>query len=190
MKLEVNIDGIKYVPEKSKSDGWIKYDDGDCPVHRKTVIQRMYAAGDLSCEIEAGSFAWGGYFKDTHYKIIKEYVEPETKLKLIDWSLEGMVGCITNYGKLIKIVSKNAFIVSDFDRYSPLPNLRLKEPKEYEGWVSAFNFKDKEAVLEKLHTQCEMECRYRSLGGDYELIAFRVLGLAEGYTDDPAKAGV
>ena len=81
---------------------------------------------------------------------------------------------------------KNKEIVSYF-----LSDVRLLTPKEHEGWQSALNFKDVDAVIKKLRTQCVVEVKTApsiSFGGNVQsIIAFRVTGLQAGYTDDLTK---
>ena len=116
----------------------------------------------------------------------------EQKPKLINWAMAGMGGCMTSNGRLTRIY--NAIFNSiheGWDCRGDLKILRLVTPKEHEGWQSALNFKDVDAVIKKLRTQCVVEVKTApsiSFGGNVQsIIAFRVTGLQAGYTDDLTK---
>jgi len=193
---EVWIDGVKYVPELKikpiESEGWIPHTGDECPVHPETEGIVRFRTGNETESGQFGTLCWKPrmeFCDIVGYKITKPYVKPKPTLMLIDWSLQGMEGCMTNEGKLFQsetsdryaVVSSNRVVIQNSD-------LRLVTPKDREGWQSALNFEDIDAVIKKLQTQCVLQTKSSFLDGIVSV--FRVTGLAEGYTDDPAKAGV
>jgi len=196
IKSEQLLQGMADISQEIESEGWIPHTGNECPVHPKTEILIKICGVRMGVNpATAGGYHWDNFGDDSisHYKITKAYGETKLKLKLIDWGMEGMEGCMTNEGKLFQsetsdryaVVSSNRVVIQNSD-------LRLVAPKHHEGWQSALNFKDVNAVIEKLRTQCVVEVRIaiQSKYAISEVIAFRVTGLAEGYTDDPSKPGV
>ena len=109
--------------------------------------------------------------------------------------MEGMSGCITNYGQLIDAGKYGKYLAIALSNskevmYSHHYGLRLAAPKDQKVWVSALSFRDIDAVVLRLKTQCVIDEVVRYTGDYREVLAYRITGLAEGYTDDPAKAGV
>jgi hypothetical protein len=56
-------------------DGWIRHTGDTCPVHRNTVVSLRNKASSFCHTIAGNYFSWRSV---THYKIIKEYIEPTT----------------------------------------------------------------------------------------------------------------
>jgi hypothetical protein len=55
-------------------DGWIRHTGDVCPVHKRTMVT-VRVGGSYRHTIAGNYFTW---FNVTHYKIIKEYIEPTT----------------------------------------------------------------------------------------------------------------
>lgn len=144
------------------------------------------------------------WLPDTHYEIQKTDKHPENckpALKLIDWS-KMPTGAMTNKGRLIghssEIVlvlveeTKNAFPYATRFLYA---DVRLAQQTKWAYWgggdcpvpdglvVEAIFRDDKNSVL-KFPDQLEWE--HYKVSSD--IIAYRIIGLADGWTDDPRKA--
>jgi hypothetical protein len=61
-------------------DGWIRHTGDVCPVHELDEVKVMMLANQAILKSAANELYWGKDFplKITHYKVIKEYVEPTT----------------------------------------------------------------------------------------------------------------
>jgi hypothetical protein len=190
-------------------DGWIEHTGDVCPVHPETMVSVRNEVGSVwesNCRANR-IWLWGtlsnGKRDIAHYKIIKEYVEPKPAKRLIDWSLKGMLGCMTNEGKLYTIypVTKRARVGGGGADCEFLERLRLAKPKDNEGWQYYSHSNESEQMLRALNVQCKIEvrwwneterqCEFSTLfTWPYlrRVSNYRIVGLQDGYTDNPEEA--
>ena len=184
----LDMDDVKveqYVPQTKNKEQWVR------PPAYGVKVTHIPTGLTASCEDSRS--AYGN--KPEALKKLAALVKAqstEPKPKLIDWAMGGMEGCMTNYGKFISTIGNDEFTSLDYLRYWK-KDLRLAPPKDHEGWQSALNFEDVDAVIKKLRTQCVVEVKIApsiSFGGNVQaIVAFRVMGLQAGYTDDPSLVG-
>jgi hypothetical protein len=145
------------------------------------------------------------WYGDHKYKLEKSAKHPDNikpKKKLIDWSKMPR-GTMTNYGEILKAYDKSSQILGTESPFSVSDahtcNLRLAEQTEFTYWgggecpvpegvvvVAVFRRGDSD---EGAPSDFEWEHYPESdLNDDRDIIAYRITGLADGWTDNPEEA--
>jgi hypothetical protein len=127
-------------------------------------------------------------------------VQSEPKKRLIDWS-QMPKGTMTNFGTLLSANEQYAETVSDseYSNRRKLAALRLAEQPEFEYWAGGECPVPEGVVVEAVrrdgvkfqtaptHPEAIAYDWQHDLG-DQDIIAFRIIGLSDGWTDNPEDA--
>jgi hypothetical protein len=158
---------------------------------------------ELLREMDSGTPKWTRapkpqWYVDSAYKIHKTSKHPDNckpKLKLIDWS-SVPVGTLTNFGVVVVRSEQKLYTVATNGRCLPvnydstqqhrlLPATKWtaleddQEPPVVEGLVIEYRYHNRAMDSSAVSRHSAMP----------RINAYRVISLAEGYTDDPAKVG-
>lgn len=154
----------------------------------------------VRASLSGGSNAWA---IDVDYEICKTDRHPDNqkpKLKLIDWR-KVPIGTMTNLGEVLAlrlIRGVYQFLIKDVDKrdycmFFSIENLRIVPATKwtaiqdedfapvYEGFVIEYRYVNGSGLL--------AACNH-PLPNCAIVVAYRVIGIADGYTDDQAKATI
>jgi hypothetical protein len=151
-------------------------------------------------DLSSGPPAWK---KDREYQIVKGLNHPDnqSKKKLINWS-KMPAGTMTNFGKLLHVVdpfvNSIAIVFDETTCHSKeyrQSDLRIAEQTEFTYWAGGecplpdglhigFVLRDG-STCDVVHAS-RLCWSHRS--GANDCIAYRIIGLADGWTDDPKQA--